>query len=361
MASKTFATNNNVTLTEFISELKAGDKDFFQALRVPESHFEDASFDELLSNQDDVIAGVNRVQKNFSKIHFDIFDGCLIKHHDDGDLKIIFYTTSNDSNKIIAISKILFHEFGTGYFKDTEQVPFSNVEKIVSLSNGNFENEHDSILHVWLFQNLSILLQYKTDPFWQFSLMITKKAVRILDTSIRRNGTILDLLTLDIKNILTQEAIMQNDEYVNGELKFVDYIYQLPENQIGIFDMVRMRIFNSEKVFKDDIYTHLTLYSSTKIQAERKIQVVEKLIKLYGQDSRKTGEFEMYERDILEKNGFWTGRYWDFNQQHGLFNSKNPSEKMSYDVSIDNIDDQEGFRITIAGYNELVSLFGLSN
>src|SRR5215212_3370911 len=116
MAPILFSIKDNVSFESFVSEIKNGRRDFLKILKTPEENFENASFEELLSNISDILSGVNKVQKNFSQLYFNIFNGCLIKHHDNGDIKFVFYTTTSDYNTILKISSILFKEFGQGVY-----------------------------------------------------------------------------------------------------------------------------------------------------------------------------------------------------------------------------------------------------
>jgi hypothetical protein len=105
-----FRKDNKVSVKEFLTAIKSGNRNFIDTLKLKETDFHDASFEELMSNTDDVIAGVNRVQKNFSKVYFNIFNNCLIKHHDDGDVKFLFYTVTKDATSIIRFSSELFDQ-----------------------------------------------------------------------------------------------------------------------------------------------------------------------------------------------------------------------------------------------------------
>ena len=358
MLGNLFNPGSKINFQDFIIELKKGNRDFFTILQSPENSFEEASFEELLSNQADVLSGVNRVQKKFRTAYFGLFNGCLVKHHDNGNIKFVFFTTTNDTKTIIQFSQVLFHEFGHGIYKENEFKPFTDREKIILLSKGVYNDDKDNIAHLWLYEDLSILLQYTTSPLRQFSLMITKNAEREYDKTIRRNGTILNLLNLDVNDILSQKETRQTKEFDGDKIKFIDYTFILAKRQMNVFDKIIIRIFDSKRDYNESTYTHLTFSSSKPINADDKIKMAEKIIKIYGQDNGGTGEIEFHERDLIEQNVFWTGRRWSFNQSHGLWNMNNKDEKPSYIVAIDSIDDVEGFNVSILGYNELVSLFG---
>ena len=106
----------DVSLLEFITRIKNGERDFHKILGTQPGDFQDASFEQLMSNPDDILLKVNRVQMNFKKRYFGVFNNCLIKHHDDGNVKFTFYTTTDDTGKVSAIARTLTEQFGPGFF-----------------------------------------------------------------------------------------------------------------------------------------------------------------------------------------------------------------------------------------------------
>jgi hypothetical protein len=164
MLERFFRRNDKTDLPTFLNKVKNGERDFFKILRTPETKFDGASFDQLLSNEDDVVSGVNRVQTNFKDVYFNIFNGCLVKHHDNGDIKFIFYSVVTDTTVIITFADILFKELGHGYYKQEQFTPFTNQDKVIQLSRGVFSSVKDDIGQVWLHDDLTFFLQYKTEP-----------------------------------------------------------------------------------------------------------------------------------------------------------------------------------------------------
>ena len=289
MLSSWINKNRGTQLKDFIAAIKKGERDFLETLKLNESDFHDASFDELLSNTDDVLVGVNRVQKNFNKKIFNIFNNTLIKHHDNGDIKFIFYTTTNDGNKVYDFATTLFNEFGQGIFDDRRFTPFTNKQKINNLSQGTYFHQSDEIVHSWFYENISFLLQYKISPLQQFSFMVTIGAPKQYDFTIRRKGTILDLLSFDIHTLLNTEFLDLNEEIENDQIKFINYTYTLDEKEFNIFDTIMIRIFDSVRSFRKKVQTHVTFFSQIPIQSDAKIRVVEKLISVYGIDNIEIG------------------------------------------------------------------------
>jgi hypothetical protein len=359
MLNNSLNRKGDTSFRNFIAEIKGGVRNFLQVLNTSEHHFSEATFEQLLSNESDVLAGVNRVQKNFSQIYFELFDSCLIKHHDNGDVKFIFYTTTRQLEKIIHVSSILFEEFGNGIFDSSRFTPFTDHEKIKRLSQSVLFSGKDEIVHYWSHEDLSMVLQYKSFPLHEFSLMITINHPKGIDFSIRRRGTILDLLQLDINELFLSEEVESRKKVEEGQIKFVDYLFQLKEKQFGILDSALIRIFDDKKYFRKNVQTHLTLFSSKDVSVDDIIAITEDLVKIYGTDNSCYDEIQMYERDILEEKRNWTGRNWNFNESHGLWNISNENEKLSYSVTVD-YDKEEGFKLFIMAYNQLEDLFGLN-
>ena len=353
-----FKKKNDITIHQFIAELKNGNRDFFDILKLKHSDFTDATVDQLLSNMDDVMVGVNRVQKKFNKTFFGIFNGCLIKHHNNGDIKIIFYTDTDNDETVSKFSDVFFEELGNGLFDNTRFTPFTEKQKIKAISQGFFTVEKDEMVHTWLLKEVAFVLQYRIDPLQQFSLMVTISKPKQIDRSVRKNGTILNLLQFNPNEVLLSDPTSLIKEGPIGKEKFVDYTYSLDQPELNIFDTIRIRIFDSLSVFRKEVQTHITLYCSGNIPVLGKIDAAEKLIQLYGPDNNASEDLQIHEIDILEENQYWLGRNWYFNEQHGLWDSGDKNQTISYQVELQDWQDEEGFRLHISAYDKLVSLFG---
>lgn len=353
-----FKNNNPVSIKKFLLNVKEENQTILDSLNLSQSDFEEASGEELLSNSDDLVSGVNRVQKKFDTTFFKLFENMLIKHHDNGDVKYIFYTQTNDANKIIEIADFIFGEFGNGYYDDRKHTPFHKKEKVISLSQGKYLTNRDEIVHVWLLDKYSIVLQYRIQPMRQFVLSVTEKQEKEVNKSVRRKGTILNHLKLDANALLQESEIDKEVEIEKNTIKFIDYFFNLKPKEFGVFDIAKLRIFGGEREFREDIQTHLTLMASNKISYQKMISISDKLIEIYGEDDSGTGEMEIHDMEALEED-FWTGRTWHFNEIHGLWNMDNKNEKMTYNVMIEYDEEDNGFKISILGYNSLVDYFGI--
>lgn len=359
MFGSLFNREKSISFPDFLAQIKAGKRNFFEVLQTPEKNFEEASFEELMSNTDDVLAEVNRVQKNFRNTYFGMFGNCLIKHHDDGDVKWIFYTVSKDDKKILALVDALNAHFGLEHYDDEKFIPFKRTEKVMLLSRGVTDLVEADLLSLWFHENVTALLQYKKSPLQQLSLMVTTKKPKEKDTAIRRR-TILELIEQDVNNVVRGHPIEIKRDMEDGEIKSTELTYRADKKIFGVFDRVRFRQFGKVEEYMPGLNTNLTLYSTTPIDSDHKIAIAERLVKLYGSDSSGTGEIKIHERDTIEASEFWTGRNWYFNLQHGLWDSTDKSQKMSYWVSVDDFEDEERFKVSVLSYNTLIELFGLS-
>ncbi len=99
-----FTKKIKTSLAEFISALNSRQNDILGILALRESSFRNQPYDQILENPSDIASGVIAVKTKFNIKAFGIFDGMLIKEHDNGDIKYIFYTKTRDYNKIIEIA-----------------------------------------------------------------------------------------------------------------------------------------------------------------------------------------------------------------------------------------------------------------
>lgn len=359
MLNNIFKRNKDTSFQYFIDKIKTGERNFLKILGISENKFTDAPFEELLSNHDDVLSKVNRVQKNFTSFVFGIFDSILIKHDDDGNTKYVFYTIPKNTAKIFEVSETIFKEFGNGFYKSDEFYYFKNKDRVENLSNDNDRNDYRDIVTIWHYKDLSILLQFKKVPEKQFSLMITKNSPKAIDPSIRRKGTILDILNFNPKYSISNEAVNIRKEMKLDKVLYTEVTCKLSEKVMGIFNTATCLLFGDQDFFDKKTASNIFFKSEKKLTSIEKIIAIEQLIKIYSVDLSGAGELELYEIEKLEENVFWTGRRWTFNEDHSLRVTANQHQKIAYEVSINNIDVEEGLQLDIMNYSELVSLFGI--
>ena len=176
------------SLTEFLTELKSGNENVLQILGLNESSFRTVSYEQLLENPADIAAGVTGVKTKHNTKAFGIFNDILLKEHDNGDLKHIFYTTTRDYDKINDIAETIYSVLGTGYFDAELPSSFKDKKKLVNLTKGISESIDDEIMNLWVIENITVLLQYKSQPMFEFSLFVTKTTEKKIDRTSRISG-----------------------------------------------------------------------------------------------------------------------------------------------------------------------------
>src|SRR5580704_2177739 len=150
MLSSVYMPVPNVSLEEFMVAVKNGQRDFFQILNISPDWFIKAPFSELMENTDDVVAVVNRVLVKRYGQFFGIFPHGLVKFHDQGEVKFVFYGINNDIFQLLTTVNLIFDRLGLGIKDNRKGIPFTNVQKLLALARGEFTDETDNMLHLWL-------------------------------------------------------------------------------------------------------------------------------------------------------------------------------------------------------------------
>ena len=346
------------TLTEFLTELKLGNENVLKIIGLNESSFRTESYEQILENPADIASGVIGVKTKFNIKAFYVFNNILLKEHDNGDLKHIFYTTTRDYEKINSIAETIYSVLGTGYFDAELPTSFKDKQKLSNLTKGISESTDDEIMNLWMIDNITILLQYKSNPNYEFSLFVTKNTEKEVDRTSRRSGNITELLITDISNLfLEQENSRTENIDDDGNISYVKYYYELNPFEFGAFNTLEIQQGGKEKDHSFQKGTNLTFTSSEDISLVSMVEILEKLIKMYGADNGGTEELEMYELDMLENRQNWTGRSWGFNEVHGIYDVDNPNEQPSYSVWLNYDEYDSGFTLTILSYNQLKEYF----
>ncbi|WP_299767675.1 hypothetical protein [uncultured Dokdonia sp.] len=346
------------TLTEFLTELKSGNENVLKIIGLNESNFNTESYEQILENPSDIASGVIRVKTKFNIKAFGIFNNILLKEYDNGDLKHIFYVTTRDYEKINSVAETIYSTLGTGYFDAELPTSFKDKEKLSNLTKGISESIDDEIMNLWIIENITVLLQYKSQPMFEFSLFVTKTIEKDIDRTSRQNGNITELLKTDFSILFIEQEESKTENIENdGTISYVRYYYELNPTEFNVFNQLEIQQGGNKKDHSFQNGTNLTFTSSKDISLVNMIEVTEKLIKIYGPDNGGTEELEIHELDILENRQSWTGRSWGFNEVHGIYNVDNPNEKPSYSVWLSYDEYGFGFTLSIIGYNHLREYF----
>ena len=347
--------NNSTGLEGFLSSIYEGTS-VLEALGLSQTELNQVSFEQLLENPDDIGDGVIKVETKFDTVFLSAFDTLFIKHHDNGDVRYLFFTTTGNASLIIRISQAIFEKFGGGMYDDSRFAPFTRKDKIIGLAKGKYKNKRDALFHTWTLKNTSISIAYKISPLRQFTLTITQKQPRILDTEVRTKGTIGQVFNLDINSVLIQNEISQTVFIEKGAVKYIDYVFRLEHPELEVFDMLSIRIFSPIRKFDLLVQSHLELTCSNPVRYAKMARIANGLIKLYGRDSLGAEELLPYEVDNLQE-GHWLGRMWYLNKSHAPWSFDREGEAMAYSVTLSYDKKDDGFKLYIMSYNELVKAF----
>ncbi|PRX54400.1 hypothetical protein [Flagellimonas meridianipacifica] len=346
------------SLVEFISALSNGQSSVLDILALKESSFKNESYDQILNNPSDIASGVVAVKTKFNINAFGIFDSILIKEHDNGDIKYILYTKTRDYSKIIETADTIHSILGESLYNPELHSSFTEKKKVLNLTQGAYQSLNDELVDVWVLDNITILLQYRIDPMFEFSLFVTKHLQKEINRAPRKNWTIAKYLKNDFSYIFSNSEeskieVLSEDETIAS----VKYFYLLDSKELNVFDKLEIQQGGHQKDYSFKKPTHLTFTSSTDISLVNMVEVIENLIKIYGPDNGGHEELEIHELDILEDRRNWTGRSWDFNDVHGIYDLDNPNENMIYSVWINYDDIETGLTLTILSYHNLIEYF----
>lgn len=347
---------NSVPLENFLDALAAG-QSVFDTLHLTLTDFSQATQEELLANPEDIGDGVIAVRKKFDTLFFDMFDGMLIKQHDDGTARYFFYTTTQDANFVIKLSSLLFQKFGVGHYDSNKFSPFTETEKISRLARGKYITPKDAFAQAWMAEKYTVSMSYLISPLRQLMLLVTEKLEREPDLAVRNKGTIADLLKLDLQQVFTQPPLDKQQEIKDGQLKFTDYYFRLSEPELRIFDVLKVRILGQDPTYSPQADVSLFFSTSDVVAFEQILPIVERLIRMYGPDLAGSNQLESYEIEDLQQGKYWMGRTWMLNEQHGMYDPSAEGQKTVYIVWLALDENDNGFTLDIDGYNKMLDFF----
>lgn len=327
--------------------------EYEKALQLRQTYIHEAPYDMIVDNPDDVLNGVNRVQVVLNDRFFDLFNSLLIKHHTDGSIMLVFNDTITDGTKIMQFYDRLVLLLGHGYNDDERNRSFAERDKVMSLSQGIFNDDEDLVGTAWTRPGYGFSLSYRTEPLRQLVFSLTWSPAQLKDVQPRKNGTLINILTHDLNIIIHGQELSALPKYENGQIKFTDYTYHLEPPELKIFDRVRIRIFGQEKTLTNDQY-HVTYYSRFEINTPDAIELCDRLIKIYGTDTHNSKEIEPYEIRMIDERVSWTGRSWWINGAHGIKNFDDSEDAVLYWVNLVQTPDEDGFNLHVTDFNNMM-------
>ena len=339
---------------EFVDQLKVGTDNPLIALGVDEGTLIEAPYSMILDNPDDIASGVNRVKIKLDLSFFKMFESLLVKYYDDGRMTYLLYTTTINHKSVNEFANTLFEKLGLGVYDSDHNFTFRESHRAKDLATNN-QQEKRSIMNCWLIDKYSICLSYSVNPLHQFLLTVTKTVERPIDRTTRR-GTILDLVSLDLNKILDGKEIgkeIQPQE--NGDINCIDYKFKLDKTVLGVFDIIVIRLFSTERLYQRLTQTHVSLTSSVQRELPKLVKVCQDVMKIYGSDWNGNHDLDISDVEMIESSQYWTGRRWQLNEVNGLRTPNDDSTDV-YWIEL-TVTEDEGFKLFIGCYNQLEEYF----
>jgi hypothetical protein len=346
-------TVNKVPVDLFLPAVADG-QPVLSVLGLTLADFTPDSFEKLLENAHDVGRGVTAVSRKSNMLFFGLFDQVEAKQYGDGGVQYIFTGTTRDVAAITHIVQLLRQALGQGAYDDAEHCHFDDTNALTRLAGSKWLPPGKTMLQVCPGKYVTCTLCYSSVSRHKLLLAVHQKPESVLDVAVRAKGTIADLLRFNLHEVLLQPELRREIELKEGTLRFVSYDFQLREPELGMFDLVKVRIFGPERALQPDVAINLTLTCSQPPSFEAKLRAVEQLIRLYGADH--LGLAELRPREVEELAGrWWGGRTWSLDEHHAAeLPGKSSSEGYTLDISMHGA---ANFEITIFGYQSLIYRF----
>ena len=298
-------------------------------------------------SKEDKEAGVIEVYYKNKVNYFDIFTELEIHIYENGERDYNLFTTTRDANQVQFIYNSLCKKLGGGNYDDERRKPFFDLNNIKRIAKGKAKIISEQCFNMWYFDNVSFHLNYLVSPKRQLVFKVNIKPLKkIIEKSIA------ELIVNDFYDLLPYAL----KEYPKGEYegKFIDHHIILEKPEFNFFDKAVVRIFTATKESKS---TSSVFLSSSKINDPSVIELnnlVFKLTSIYGTDRSGEGYLSGIEEQDLKDDYYWTGRNWDLNIQHQLYDMDSNGEEMLYGVHLNYDKEDKGIELDIIGYESLL-------
>ncbi|MDN3547443.1 hypothetical protein [Mucilaginibacter aquaedulcis] len=341
-----------LSLSTFLNYANTQNWNYLSALDLKSNDLQKATFDQILSNPGDIAIGVNKVEMVFGKNFFNLFHSLIIKHHDDGTIRLMFNEEVLELRKVLDLFERLRINLGEGIHYSPKYSTFFDTGKVMALSNGRYDSKTDEILHYWQNGRFGFTLNYKIDPLRELVFIVTYSKEKTIDIQIRKKGTLINLLNHNINELLNTKETYTKSIIEDGNIKFIDYIYQVNPPEFHIFESITIRLVGKEKSKANTKSLLVTYGTKQQPDSSSVIQLVDKLVNIYGVDSSGYAEMQAHEIDIIDEDSYWIGRSWFINQNHGLQNIDDPEQLTLYWLTL-SLNPEDGFYLSILGFDEM--------
>jgi len=299
-------------------------------------------------NKEDKEAGVIEIYYKNKLDYFDIFNEIEIHIYKNGERDYNLFSSTKDATRIYAIAQELFNKLGGGLYDDERFATFREFDKIKNIAKGKARLSTTQCFTLWYFENVTFSLKYLKSPKKQFVFKTNiKPNKRIVKTTIN------ELLMNDYYSLLpTSIAIKPEEEKYEG--KFVDHYISLEKPEFNFFDQVIVRLFTATKTTETSSNIFLSNSKKTEMNIHHISNIIAQITSIYGADESGQGYLTGYEeQDIINKR-HWSGRKWDLNIQHQIYDLYSDGEEMLYGIHLSHDDEFNGTELCIIGYESFL-------
>jgi|GEM_PF-2745778 len=279
-----------------------------------------------------------------------VFESIEMKLYKDGMREYIFFANNfSNSKEVFELALSLYNKLGVGLYDDQRRRSFRDFEAINRIARKKTRSQRDECMTMWHFGRIIFFLEYLVEPSCQFIF-------RIKFTPDRRviKGSVYGLLKLKISEaILNSIEIHKNIE--DGKVHHVDYKAELDSKELKLFNILIIRIFGPEK--RVDSNTSINIFLKTEFSngnLNELSELVATLTSIYGQDSSSSGYMNGSEVEDIKNNRYWSGRWWNLNLQHQIWDDKSAGEWSLYSVNLSYDTDSKELELAVLGYDGML-------
>lgn len=298
-------------------------------------------------NNEDKEAGVIEVYYKDHLDYFDIFNELEIHIYKNGERDYNLFTSTKDATRVFAISQELFNKLGGGLYDDEMTSSFREFEKIKRIARGKTKLSKEQCFTFWIFDNVTFSLKYLISPKRQFVFKTKIKPNKRIVTN-----TIKKLLVNDFYDFLSCSIMIEPEEKHKG--KFVDYHISLDNPEFKFFDTAIVRLFTVDETLKKTSNVFLTHSTNKDLDIYKISKIIAEITSIYGVDRSGEGYLTGYEEQELKDDRYWSGRQWDLNIQHQIYDMDSAGEEILYGVHLHYDSEMKGLELSLIGYGSLL-------
>lgn len=326
-----------------------------KALELPEDDLKSLPHNELIIHEEYTSRNLEQILYLDHVKIFDLFEYVEIAY---GDLDITYtLRLCNPSfQQIIGFYKKMKQVFGEARYEDEEEFfGNENVLKEALLSySGSVSKGFRS---TWLlsekdYRFISMEISWEADPVLVLEIPCNAPEV---DYSVRKNGTILDVLEYNFVDLLLDPQLRSH--YIESEDYCVVQGWHIRPRLWDIFSRLDFTQHGKELDPSFSTRTDFRFYTRRELDVSEVFKLIDKLVAIYGADDEGKKWANEADADWYIYDEMGAARYWTFNQFHGLYNNYVEGQEKVYQVSVFASEPEEEVCLRVTNYDKLLQYF----